>query len=51
MNIMKIWYEADIVVLDDDIMSINKENIKDIKVRTTIKLGKIIYENGQFIEY
>ncbi|MEG2290838.1 MAG: amidohydrolase [Clostridium sp.] len=48
---LKIGYEADIVVLDDDIMSINKENIKDIKVRTTIKLGKIIYENGQFIEY
>ncbi len=45
---LKYDYIADIVILDNDIMSVNKEAIKDIKVSLTIKSGNVVYENGQF---
>lgn len=46
---IKNGYFADIVILDKDILSINEKEINSLKVRTTIKAGKIVYENGLFI--
>lgn len=37
---------ADIVILDEDILTVEKERIKDIKVNTTIKNGKIIFNTN-----
>ena len=34
---------ADIVILDSDILSVPNEEIKDIKIMTTIKSGQILY--------
>lgn len=36
--------QADIVILDRDIMKIEKESIKDIRVNYTIKSGNILFE-------
>lgn len=46
----KEGYIADIIVLDSDILEVNKEDIKDIKISKTIKSGRIIYEKGQFMD-
>jgi predicted amidohydrolase YtcJ len=37
---------ADVVILSDDIFSIRKEAIKDVKVEKTILGGRVIYERG-----
>jgi predicted amidohydrolase YtcJ len=37
---------ADLIVLDKDILSVDEEELKTIKVLTTIVDGKIIYEKG-----
>ncbi len=38
---------ADIIILDRDIMSTNKENLADTKVITTIKNGQILYNSSK----
>ncbi|MDI9494627.1 MAG: amidohydrolase [Bacillota bacterium] len=40
---LEIGKMADIVILDRDILSTEKSKIKDIKVMTTIKSGRILY--------
>ena len=40
---LEIGKMADIVILDRDILSAEKKKIKDIKVMTTIKSGRILY--------
>ena len=36
---------ADIVILDDDILTVSKDQIRNIKVNVTIKSGEILYCN------
>lgn len=40
---LEIGKLADVVILDRDILSTDKKKIKDIKVMTTIKSGRILY--------
>lgn len=37
---------ADIIILDRDIEAVSTEKIKEVKVKTTIKDGKVIYNRG-----
>ena len=41
---LEIGKLADIVILDKDIFNVDKEKIKDIRVNTTIKDGKVIFK-------
>ncbi|MFV0517163.1 MAG: amidohydrolase [Aminipila sp.] len=42
-------YLADIVLLDHDILKSPKAQIKDIKVKMTVKSGKIVYSHNKFM--
>lgn len=40
---LEIGKIADVVILDNDILTVDKDKIKDIKVNTTIKSGKVVF--------
>ena len=42
---------ADMIILDSDYLQCNENNIKDIKVKTTILGGKVVFklQEGQYI--
>jgi predicted amidohydrolase YtcJ len=42
--VLKAGMKADLVVLDQDIASVNPEQIKDAKVTGTVVGGRIVYE-------
>lgn len=46
---LKEGYIADIIILDGDILK-SSDNLKDLKVTTTIKSGKILYREGKFLD-
>lgn len=41
---------ADLVILNDSILSVNPNQIKDLKVETTIIDGEIIYQEEQSVK-
>ena len=47
---MKAGATADIIVLDGDILRAEGENLKNLKVSTTIKSGRVIYKAGRFLD-
>lgn len=44
---LEVGKTADIVILDNDIMSVPRDRIKDVKVKATIKSGCILYFAGE----
>ena len=49
-GILKVGATADIIVLDGDILRAEGENLKNLKVSTTIKSGRVIYKEGRFLD-
>ena len=49
-GILKAGATADIIVLDGDILRAEGENLKNLKVSTTIKSGRVIYKAGRFLD-
>ncbi|HKK96493.1 MAG TPA: amidohydrolase [Anaerovoracaceae bacterium] len=45
---LKGGYLADIVIFDNDIFSIDKSKLKDVKVVSTIKSGMIVYKDMEY---
>lgn len=45
---LKVGYLADIAVLDDDLLSVPKDQIRNMKVVCTVKSGRIVYADGKF---
>lgn len=41
---------ADILLLDGDILDCSDEELAGLQVRTTIKSGRIIYDEGRFLD-
>ena len=38
--------QADMVILEEDPLTVNPQTIKDIKVLGTVRKGDLVYENG-----
>lgn len=47
VGMLKSGYEADFIVLDEDIFSIEKQNIINTKVLQTYQKGKLVYERSE----
>lgn len=48
---IKVGYLADLAILSDDYLTVDSEEIKNVKSNLTILNGKVVYGNGEFSKF